>query len=94
VLHGSVAWVCRGPLFAVLLAAGASGAQASVVSSGSCSGTSCSRAGTIRWQELLPGGYVVYDDSRGTEPATGEPYDGARDALPDAGVTALRRARG
>ena len=35
---------------------------------------SCSRAGTVRWQELLPGAYVVHDDSRGTEPAAGETY--------------------
>lgn len=77
-LRGSVAWMCRGALVAVLLGAGASSAQASSAPAGAPAGTcargSCARAGTIRWQELLPGAYVVNDDSRGTEPVAGEPY--------------------
>jgi outer membrane protein assembly factor BamB len=76
VLRGSVAWVCRGFLVAVLLGAGSSGAQAAGAQPGTvtCAGGACARAGTIRWQELLPGGYVVNNDSRGTEPVAGEPY--------------------
>ncbi len=73
-LRGSVAWLCRGSLVAVLLGAGASGAQASNPPSATCVARACTHAGTIRWQELLPGAYVVNDDSRGTEPVTGEPY--------------------
>ena len=73
-LRGSVAWVCRGFLVAVLLGAGSSGAQAAGALPGTCAGGACARAGTIRWQELLPGDYVVNDDSRGTEPVAGEPY--------------------
>jgi outer membrane protein assembly factor BamB len=66
--------VCRGFLVAVLLGAGSSSVQAAVAAPGTCAGGACARAGSIRWQELLPGGYVVNDDSRGTEPAAGEPY--------------------
>jgi len=74
VLRGSVAWVCRGTLVAILLAAGASGVQASVAPSRPCGAASCSHAGTIRWQELLPGAYAIHNDSRGTVPVSGEPY--------------------
>ncbi len=81
-LRGSVAWMCRGPLVAVLLGACASGAQASIARpESSCGRPSCSRAGSVRWQELLPGPYVVHDDSRGTEPAAGEPYAAIGDQL-------------
>ncbi len=73
-LRGSFAWVCRGFLVAVLLGVGCGGAQAAGGPSGTCGGGACAHAGTIRWQELLPGSFVVNDDSRGTEPAAGEPY--------------------
>ncbi len=73
-LRGSVAWVCRGSLVAILLGAGASSVQASVARPGPCDTVSCPRTGTIRWQELLPGAYVIHNDSRGTVPASGEPY--------------------
>ncbi len=74
-LRGSVAWVCRGVLVAVLLGAGASGPQASAAPQAQrCGAASCTRAGTIRWQETLPGAFVIPDDSRGTVPAAGEPY--------------------
>jgi outer membrane protein assembly factor BamB len=74
VLRGSVAWAYRGFLVAVLLGAGCGGAQAAGGPPGTCAGGACARAGTIRWQELLPGSFIVNDDSRGTEPAAGEPY--------------------
>ncbi|HUK72505.1 MAG TPA: PQQ-binding-like beta-propeller repeat protein [Streptosporangiaceae bacterium] len=72
-LRGTGAWVSRGALVVLLLGTCASGARASIAQSPSCGRLSCSRAGTIRWQELLPGGYVAYNDARGTEPTAGEP---------------------
>jgi PQQ-like domain len=72
VLRGSVAWVCRSGLFAILLAAGASSAQASATPPRPCV-KPCSHAGTIRWSQPLPGSYLI-DDSRGVVPAQGEPY--------------------
>ncbi len=73
-LRGSVAWVCRGSLFAVLLAAGASGAQAAAAPPNDCGVKSCSRAGTIRWTRPLPGNYLIDNDSRGVVPAAGQSY--------------------
>ena len=73
-LRGSVRWAWRGALVLLLLSTCASGARASIAQSPSCGDPSCSHIGTIRWQELLPGAYVVYADSRGTEPTAGEPY--------------------
>lgn len=73
-LRGSVAWVRRSSLVAALLVIGVSGAQASSGPMPSCGRADCSRAGTIRWTRLLPGAYVVHDDSRGTVPAVGEPF--------------------
>jgi outer membrane protein assembly factor BamB len=76
VLRGPVAWVCRGALVILLLGTCASGARASIAQPPSCGGASCSHTetGTVRWQELLSGSYVAYNDARGTEPTAGEPY--------------------
>lgn len=101
-LRGSIPWVCRASLVAVLLGAAASaplhpqaqaqaqaraqaqvpgprasdsqtsGTQASAAQR--CGATSCYGPGTIRWRQPLTGAYVVHNDSRGTVPASGEPY--------------------
>jgi len=90
VLRGSVARICRGSLVAVLLGACASGAQTSIARpESSCGRPSCSRAGSVRWQESLPGPYVVHDDSRGTEPAAGEPYAAIGDQVAVLGLGAM-----
>jgi PQQ-like domain len=92
VLRGSVAWVRRGSLFAVLLAAGASGAQAAAAPPHDCGGASCSRAGTIRWMQPLPGNYLIDNDSRGTVPARGDPYAAIGDQMAVFGLGTTVRA--
>ena len=91
-LRGSVAWVYRGALFAILLAAGASSAQASAARD--CGGEPCSRAGTIRWSAPLPGIYTIDNDSRGIVPARGEPYAAIGDQMAVYGLNTTVRAFG
>jgi hypothetical protein len=66
--------VRRASLATALLVIGVSGAQASSGPLPSCESAHCARAGTLRWTRLLPGAYLVHDDSRGTMPAAGEPF--------------------
>jgi hypothetical protein len=91
VLRGSVAWVWRGTLFAILLAAGASSAEASATQPHTCV-KPCSHAGTIRWTRLLPGSYLIDDDLRGVVPALGEPYAAMSDQIAAYGLGTTVRA--
>jgi hypothetical protein len=93
VLRGPVAWVYRSGLFAILLAVGASGAQASATQPRSCVKL-CSHAGTIRWSRPLPGSYLIDNDSRGVVPAQGEPYAAIGDQSAAYGLGTTVRAYG
>ncbi|MGE5291804.1 MAG: PQQ-binding-like beta-propeller repeat protein [Micromonosporaceae bacterium] len=93
-LRGSVARVCRGALFVILLAASASSAQASATPSRECGGEQCSRAGTIRWTQPLPGIYIIDNDSRGVVPAHGEPHAAIGDQVAVYGLGTTVRAYG
>ena len=75
--RGSLTWIRRLSLVAVLAVAAVAPGPAAGSRSHACTGPGipgCGRAGTVRWARLLPGPWIAQNGLLGTTPAHGQAY--------------------